>query len=167
MTTAYHTEESCIYTAMTVCKKTLCGSREVTCKFSLCFTLPGVWPIDLSSSAPSIREEQVQFSALLHMPPLSYKELIVHSPLCGEWCTVLVPRNKTPTSISSQAAFTETKMSLGISHCCTREKNNMVFYWRSANNGRKALSARLGHSSKFLFRFPGQKQTVLVAKVVF
>lgn len=34
----------------------------------------------------------------------------------------------------------------------------MVFYWRKANNGRKALAAELGQSSKFLFRFPRQKK---------
>lgn len=80
------------------------------------------------------------------------------SGVCG---TVLVPRNKTPTTISSQPAFRETKMSLGISHCCTREeKNNMVFYWRKANNGRKALTTQLGQASKYLFRFPGQKNRI-------
>lgn len=34
----------------------------------------------------------------------------------------------------------------------------MVFYWRKANNGRKALAAELGQSSKFLFRFPRQER---------
>lgn len=107
-----------------------------------CFALCRVCPVDLSRSAPSIREERVQFSAFVHMPQCYYKALIVHSASpCGICCTVLVPWNKTPTSIRSQLAFRDTEMSVDISHCCTQEeKNSVVFYWWKANNGRKALN---------------------------
>lgn len=139
---------NCIYiTIKSVLKKhawkskALLRSGELSLSDSPCFTLCRICPVDLSRSAPSIRGECVQFNAFVHMPQLYYKALIVHSAsLSGICCTVLVPWNKTPTSISSQPAFRETKMSVGNSHCCTREKNNIVFYWWKANNGRKALS---------------------------
>jgi len=150
--------QCCIYITKKVCKKCCLEikrcSVEVCWSDSPCFTLCRICLVDLSSSAPSIRAEWVQFISFVHMPRLHYKALIVHSAsLSGMCCTVLVPRNKTPTSISSQLAFRETKKLLWalVTVAPKRRRITWNFIGGELTMGGKPLP---GQTSEFVLRFP-------------
>lgn len=83
---------------------------------SPCFTLCRICLVDLNGSAPSIRE------ALSQLVGTNATTLLQgsHCALRLSKCHVLCPGTKTPTSISSQLALNQTKISLCICHFLLR-----------------------------------------------